>query len=238
MSVIFPKWTNVLPTAFAIGSLGGLCAVVGGFWYWATPKFFKVGYMPTQPESGFNHMLHAGKLGLDCRYCHTKVEKSPEANIPNVATCYGCHATAHVNLPSAQDAKTEFIRTKYAANESVAWRRIHKLPDYVRNFPHASHVKAGVSCYSCHGLILAMPVVHEAEPLGMGWCLTCHRGVTDSLQGKDNAAKYLVPHDKVTRLQFVQEQWMNDPAAHAGDARALLEAVHKAPPQNCGECHY
>ena len=52
MSVIFPKWTNVLPTALAIGGFLGLTSVVGGFWYYATPKFFKVGYMPTQPGGG------------------------------------------------------------------------------------------------------------------------------------------------------------------------------------------
>ena len=70
MSLMFPKWMNALPTVGAVAAVGGLCTVVAGFWYWATPEFWEVGYMPTQPYAGFNHQIHAGKLGLDCRYCH------------------------------------------------------------------------------------------------------------------------------------------------------------------------
>src|SRR5690606_5020836 len=138
---IFGRWMNTLPTAGAVLGLGGFCAIVGGFWYWATPKFWEVGYMPTQPGGGFNHQLHAGKLGMDCRYCHSKVEESPEANIPPVSVCYGCHAENNVQLPAEQHAKSQFVRDAYAANESIAWRRVHKLPDYVRNFPHNVHVR-------------------------------------------------------------------------------------------------
>ena len=50
------------------------------------------------------------------------------------------------------------MREAYAADQSIPWRRIHKLPDYVGNFPHHMHVDAGVSCYSCHGQIRGMPV--------------------------------------------------------------------------------
>ena len=37
----------------------------------------------------YSHKLHAGKLGIDCGYCHTNVDKSPIANYPNVETCMG-----------------------------------------------------------------------------------------------------------------------------------------------------
>jgi hypothetical protein len=186
LSVIFPKWMNALPTVGAVGAVGGLLSVVVGTWYYATPDFFEVGYSPTQPSSGFNHQIHAGKLGIDCRYCHTKVEKSPEANVPNVATCYGCHADNRVSpaKSSASVEKVQFIRDAYESDESIPWRRVHKLPDYVRNFPHDVHLNAGVSCYSCHGQIMSMPVVHQAEGLGMGWCLDCHRHPGSSVGGE------------------------------------------------------
>ncbi len=61
-TTLFPKWMNALPTIAAIGVVGGLTSIVGGFWYYATPKFFSAGYMPTQPGGGFNHQIHAGKL--------------------------------------------------------------------------------------------------------------------------------------------------------------------------------
>lgn len=234
--MIFGKWMNMIPTMGAIGALGGLCTVIGGFWYYATPKYWRVGYMPTQPSTGFNHQLHAGKLGLDCRYCHTKVEKSPEANIPNVATCYGCHAENHVSALIVPDERTKFIRDAYAKDESIEWRRVHKVPDYVRNFPHNAHVRAGVSCYSCHGLIPGQPVVNVTQPMSMGWCLTCHRDM------KDNPGAHIVPQDKVTNLFWVDEQMKKiaagQKAADGFDAVLQAQKLKLVAPENCGACHY
>lgn len=236
MSVIFPKWLNVLPTVAAVGGLLAATSVVGGFWYFATPKFFKVGYMPKQPGGGFNHQIHAGQLGIDCRYCHTKVEQSPEANIPNVATCYGCHADqrlAKLATNETHKTRTQFVRDAYAADKPIEWRRVHKVPDYVRNFPHNVHLNAGVSCYSCHGQITGMPVVYEVQPLSMSWCLDCHR----------NPAPNLVPKDMVTKLQWVETELKQrtekgDTNESSPEARRLLENIHTKPPQNCGACHY
>jgi len=216
---------NALPTIGAVAALGGLTAVVWGTWYWATPDFFEVGYMPTQPGGGFNHQIHAGKLGMDCRYCHTKIEQSAEANIPNVATCLGCHTDGRLSQKFDPGEKVRFIRDAYERDESVRWRRVHKLPDYVRNFPHAAHLRAGVSCYSCHGQITAMPVVYQRYGLGMGWCLDCHR----------DAGKNIVPHERITDLQWVQHT-LSDPQQRA-DGQALFDSLGLDPPQNCAACH-
>jgi len=235
LSVLFPKWMNALPTVGAIGAVGGLTAVVGAFWYWATPSFWNVGYMPKQPgPAGFSHQIHAGKLGMDCRYCHTKVEKSYEANVPNVATCYGCHADARLALLGTNEAhkqRTEFVREAYKADASIEWRRVHKLPDYVHNFPHQAHIRAGVSCYSCHGQITAFPEVHQVQPLTMSWCLDCHR----------QPAPNLVPPGKVTQLQWVEEQMkqrQGEPGAGSAEITAQIESLKLNPPTNCGACHY
>jgi len=236
VSVIFPKWMNVLPTVGAVGALLGGIGLVGGFWYYATPKFYRVGYMPKQPGGGFNHQIHAGKLGMDCRYCHTKIEQSPEANIPNVATCFGCHQAGSLQLQAADPQgphalKTDFIREAYAKDAPVEWRRVHKVPDYVRNFPHNVHLNAGVSCFSCHGRIDTMPVVFQAEALSMSWCLDCHR----------DPKAAMVPKDKVTDLQWVQDhlqQRRQGDAAAGTTAEQLVDSLKQAPPQNCGACHY
>jgi len=232
LSVVFPKWMNVLPTAFAIGSFGGLCAVVWGTWYWATPDFFEVGYMPQQPEAGFSHQIHAGKLGMDCRYCHTNVETSPEANVPPVSTCYGCHKEGRVSYEYAREEVTQYIRDAYEQDASIEWRRVHKLPDYVRNFPHHIHVNAGVSCYSCHGQIKAMPVVYQAESLAMGWCLDCHRGI------EKNPERFLVPEDKVTQLEWAQAHFDRVTRGDRAAAEEWVEERELNAPQNCGACHY
>jgi hypothetical protein len=236
VSSIFPKWLNILPTVAAVGGLLAATSVIGGFWYYATPKFFKVGYMPKQPGGGFNHQLHAGQLGMDCRYCHTKVEVSPEANIPNVSTCIGCHADGRLTklaINPDHKAKTEFMRTAYASDAPIEWRRVHKVPDYVRNFPHHVHVNAGVSCYSCHGQIAGMPIVYQAQSLSMSWCLDCHR----------EPSQYLVPKEKVTQLQWVEAEMKrrtkdNDDNKQSAEAQRLLKDLHSQPPQNCGACHY
>jgi len=234
VSLLFPKWFNAFPTAFALGGLCTATVAVAGVWYYFTPKFWAVGYEPTQPGGGFSHQIHAGKLGLDCRYCHTKVEESPEANIPNVATCMGCHADGRLKALAEKPAhkeKTEFLRTAFAADQSVEWSRVHKVPDYVRNFPHNAHVNAGVSCYSCHGDIQNMPVVRQAESLSMSWCLDCHR----------DSAPHLVEKDKVTQLAWVEQhlkerQQKGTEGLAAG--KKLAEDMHLAPPEHCAACHY
>ena len=227
---------NSFPTLAALAAVGGLTTAVCGFWYYATPKFWRVGYMPKQPGGGFNHAIHAGQLGMDCRYCHTKIEKSAEANIPNVATCFGCHAEGRLAKSAAQDAihveKTNFIREAYAKDAAIEWNRVHKVPDYVRNFPHNVHLNAGVSCFSCHGQITVMPEVTQVEPQSMSWCLDCHRRVATAPE------TVLVPKDKVTDLVWVQSEWFAKSEANAAQAKQLLQNLHDIPPQNCGACHH
>lgn len=240
MATLFPKWMNRLPTIAAVAGVCGVTAVVCGFWYYATPKYWRVGYQPIQPGGGFNHQLHAGQLGMDCRYCHTKVEKSAEANIPNVATCYGCHREGALKkfqdpmVPGheAHVAKTAFIRAAYAEDKSLEWTRVHKNPDYVRNFPHDAHVNAGVSCYSCHGRIDQMPVVNQVEPMSMSWCLDCHR---------EPKLAILEDKTKVTDLQYAETKLTerkNGVSNGSVDAQKILEHVKMNAPENCGACHY
>lgn len=232
MSTIFPRWTNALPTVMAAALVGGLTLVVGGVWYYVTPKYWEVGYMPTQPGGGFSHQIHAAQLGMDCRYCHTNVDKSAEANIPSAATCMGCHTPGLLQVSSRSaehNAKVGFIRDAYATDDPIPWRRVHKLPDYVRNFPHHAHVTAGVSCLSCHGNIARMPVVWQHESLSMGWCLDCHR----------NPEPSLVAREEVTRLFDLEPKFEpQNAAARLAEGKKFWEERKIAAPENCGACHY
>jgi hypothetical protein len=106
---------------------------------------------------------------------------------------------------------------------------VHKVPDYVRNFPHHIHVAAGVSCFSCHGQITAMPIVYQAQSLSMSWCLDCHR----------NPEQHLVPKDKVTQLVWVENHLKSRAANDAtASAEAIKVSLERQPPQGCGACHY
>ncbi len=48
------------------------------------------GYKPEQPIK-FSHVTHVKQNGIDCKYCHSTVEKSRHAGIPSSNVCMNCH---------------------------------------------------------------------------------------------------------------------------------------------------
>jgi hypothetical protein len=216
MANLFPKWSNSVPlkVVLAVTVLG--VTAVAGVTYYFTPKYSRVGYAPTQPVA-YNHYLHAEQLGIDCRYCHTYVDESGHANVPDAGTCMNCHSQVKKDSPLLEP-----IRNSYETGEPVEWVRIHKVPDYVY-FNHAVHVNRGISCVECHGKINEMEVVYHAEPMSMGWCLECHRNPEDSIR----------PLDEVYNLNWTPE----NAAAHAEWAEEAVKNWNVNPPQSCSGCH-
>ena len=123
---------------------------------------------PKQPIN-YSHKLHAGKLGMDCLYCHYGAIKSPIANIPAVSVCMGCHKIAVTDRPEIKKL-TEY----WNRGEPVPWVEVHKLPQHVK-FNHKRHVLANVACTTCHGPVQEMDVMYQYSSLKMGWCVSCHR---------------------------------------------------------------
>jgi len=195
--------------------------VVGGVWYYGTPKYTKVGYEPVQPVF-YSHAIHVGQLGLDCRYCHSAIEKSWYANLPSSSTCMNCH-----NQVLKDDPRLALVRDSAASGKPIEWIQVHHLPDFVY-FNHSVHVTRGISCVECHGQINEMDEVQHAKPLSMTFCLDCHR----------NPAARIRPIDKVTDLTW---KWSDDPAAAATKQAAFGEkAVREMRVeslQNCSTCH-
>ena len=122
---------------------------------------------PVQPIF-FRHDIHAGQYQIDCRYCHFSAEVSAQPGVPTVSTCMGCHTMVGSGNPEV--AK---LRAAAADQKPIEWTRIHTLPPFV-HFPHMRHVKAQVTCQTCHGPIETMARVSQVPSLKMGWCLTCH----------------------------------------------------------------
>lgn len=185
-SLPFPAWINrALPVGVLLVVLGGtywMGVIVLGF----LPSTQRVGYAPSQPVA-YSHALHAGKLGIDCRYCHNSVEETAHASIPPTQTCMNCHAT--IRAESTQLIK---IRESWSTGLPVEWVRVHDLPDFVY-FNHSAHVNRGVGCESCHGRIDKQEVVTQVESLTMGWCLGCHRDPEPNLR----------PRSETTTMGFV-----------------------------------
>ena len=221
MSDVFPKWTNRLPLMVIIAVLLVGSAVTAGCWYYFTNKYTNVGYMPVQPVA-FSHNIHAGQLGMDCRYCHNAVEKSWYSNIPASSVCMNCHSVV-----LKDDPKLALVRESYQTGKPIPWVQIHKLPDYAY-FNHSVHVNRGVSCVECHGSINKMDEVYQSKPLSMAFCLDCHR----------NPAAHLRPPDKITDLDW---KWSNDPLKAAELQKVNGEKfVHDwrvESMQNCSACH-
>jgi len=117
----------------------------------------------------FAHALHVTGLGIDCRYCHAEVERAAVAGLPPTTACVSCHddATLASNLFAP-------VRESLSSGRPIPWRRVAAVPDFVF-FNHAVHVRNGVACETCHGPVAQMPVVYQAAPLTMEWCLGCHR---------------------------------------------------------------
>lgn len=206
---IFPRSLNKLPAVVAVGAalLGG--AVVGGFWYYGTPKHLQVGYAPRQPVP-YSHRLHAGIMGMDCRYCHANVERSGEAMIPPTQTCMNCHS-----LVRTDSARLAPVRQSWQTGQPIPWVRIHRLPDHAY-FDHSVHISVGVGCSTCHGRVDQMDVVRQDQPLSMSWCLDCHR----------NPGPNLRPRDQITNME-----WRPEPSQQVTPQRRV------EPPQNCSGCH-
>ncbi|MFT7581388.1 MAG: hypothetical protein ACI9MR_003064 [Myxococcota bacterium] len=194
-----------------------LCGIVFIIWYWFSPKYTDVGYQPQQPVP-FSHALHAGEMGMDCRYCHNTVEDAAHAAIPPAATCMNCHE--NLDLGDRQ-RRVQPVFDAYEGKKPLEWVRVHMLPDYAY-FNHSVHVAAGVGCSSCHGRIDQMEVVYQAKPLSMSWCLDCHRGFEENLR----------PLDQVTKMDW--EPGATDYDWKTDEARVRHELI---PPEHCSGCH-
>ncbi len=126
------------------------------------------GYSPVQPIP-FSHQLHAGDHHIPCLYCHAGAQRSPEAPIPALNVCMGCHAVVATGKPDI-----EKLTAAYRAATPIQWVRVYDLPQFVK-FNHGMHVDAGVACQTCHGEVQDMTRVRQVRQFTMGQCMDCHR---------------------------------------------------------------
>ncbi len=214
---VFPRWSNSLGPALGITGVVGPLYVTLIIAYGFSPTTTDVGYQPIQPVP-FSHALHAGELGLDCRYCHNTVEYAAKAAIPPTQTCFNCHTQIHKDSPNLEP-----LWTSYQTGLPMQWRRVHDLPDFAF-FNHSAHVTRGVSCVECHGRIDKMEVVYQHERLSMGWCLSCHR----------HPEVHVRNPKLVTQLNWAFD-WSLDERRQEGARWITINEL--APSQDCSTCH-
>jgi hypothetical protein len=186
MSQIFHRSTNTFSRLTIFGSV-----FILGLFVWAFMQLDRSSYqtratMARDQPVPFSHAHHVGGAGIDCRYCHTTVENSSFANIPPTKTCMNCHSELWTTSPMLEP-----VRASFRTGQSIAWTRVHDLPDFVY-FNHSIHVNKGIGCESCHGRVDRMPLIWQETSLQMEWCLDCHR----------HPERYVRPKQFVTTMGY------------------------------------
>jgi cytochrome c7-like protein len=178
MPQIFHRSTNTISRVSIILAL----LLVAGFLGAAlelqrSPYYSWRGVRREQPVP-FSHQHHVAGLGLDCRYCHTSVEKSNFAGIPPTNTCMNCHRQIWTNAPMLEP-----VRESFRSGKSLVWTRVNQVPDFVY-FDHSIHINKGVGCNDCHGPVNKMPLMYAENTMQMEFCLNCHREPEKQLRPK------------------------------------------------------
>ncbi len=165
----------------------------------------------------FSHKHHVGDLGIDCRYCHTGVERAAYAGVPSTQTCMTCHSQIWTNA-----GVLEPVRASWRTRTPMRWNSVHRVAEYVY-FDHSVHVAKGVGCSECHGPVHEMQLMRQATPMTMGWCLDCHR----------NPGPHLRPREAIYDTAWTAR----DHADPDRDRRARAYVAHYGiAPQRLSDC--
>lgn len=169
MAQIFHRSANTISRVSIYGGTFLVIAVAYLAWAVNESPLYTDAKLPLEQPVPFSHKHHAAELGIDCRYCHTSVETSSFAGIPPTETCMTCHSQIWTN-----SSMLEPVRSSYATGQSLEWRRVNALPDFVY-FNHSIHIKKGIGCTTCHGQVGEMPITWKQNTLYMRWCVDCHK---------------------------------------------------------------
>jgi hypothetical protein len=215
MSQIFHRSAN---TISRVSIFGAVFVVAGLLWLFdevnRSPWVTQARVAREQPIQ-FSHERHVAGNGLDCRYCHTSVEESSFAGIPPTKTCMNCHSQIFSASPYLEP-----VRQSFRTDRSIAWTRVHDLPDFAY-FNHSIHVKKGMGCTTCHGQVDRMPLMWQEKSLQMEWCIDCHR----------TPERYVRPREAVFSVEY-------QPPANQLELGERLVAEYRIQKlTSCSTCH-
>jgi hypothetical protein len=217
MAQIFRPYADSVARVVMIAILVLPFAIVGIAYGVMWSPYITGQHLTLEQPVPFSHEHHAGQLGLDCRYCHTSVEKAAFASVPPTHTCMTCHSQLFTNAELLAP-----VRKSFAEHMPMKWTRVNRLPAYVY-FDHSIHIAKGVGCSTCHGRVDRMPLVQQASPLTMAWCLACHR----------DPAPHLRPREEIFNMSW------SPPGDQEQKGRDLVERYHIRIDHlsDCSVCH-
>lgn len=218
MPQIFHRSTNTIARASIFGVIFILLGALYLIMAFMRSDYNTQANVAREQPVQFSHKHHAGDDGIDCRYCHTSVEKAASAGIPSTKICMNCHSQLW--------NRTEYlepVRSSWKTGKPLHWTRVHDLPDFVY-FNHSIHVNKGVGCSTCHGRVDLMPLAMQVKSLQMEWCLDCHR----------QPEKYIRPKSEIFNMAW------EAPANQLEQGKKLASEYHLQTTQmltNCSTCH-
>lgn len=215
MAQIFHRSTNTISRVSVFGGIGIIVVLVATLAAINRSSYVtEVGVARSQPVQ-FSHKHHVSDDGIDCRYCHTSVEKSSFAGIPSTKICMNCHTQIWAESPILEP-----VRESFRTGKSLEWTRVHNLPGFVY-FDHSIHVHKGVGCTTCHGRVDQMPLMWRENTLYMEWCLECHR----------NPERFVRPREQVFNMDW------QPPSDQIALGQKLVREYKIAQLTSCSVCH-
>jgi formamidopyrimidine-DNA glycosylase len=215
MAQIFHRSTNTISRVSLFGGAAGIIVLVATLAAINRSSYLtEVGVARNQPVQ-FSHKHHVSDDGIDCRYCHTSVEKSAFAGIPSTQICMNCHTQIWAESPILEP-----VRESFRTGKSLEWTRVHNLPGFVY-FDHSIHVHKGVGCTTCHGRVDQMPLMWRENTLYMEWCLECHR----------NPERFVRPREQVFNMDW------QPPSDQIALGRKLVQQYKIESLTSCSVCH-
>jgi hypothetical protein len=218
MSQIFGRTSDMtLRACLALVALALPCAMIAGVAGFSTSYVSNLHTTPSQPIP-FSHEHHVGQLRIDCRYCHTSVERSSFAGMPSTKICMNCHSQIW-----NKSVMLEPVRASYRTGRPIEWQRVTNTPGFVY-FDHRIHIHKGMGCTTCHGQLDTMPITRQASSLLMEWCIDCHR----------HPEKFIRPKDEVFNVAYAAPENASELGRQLVNEYGIRSSHELT---SCSECH-
>ena len=177
MAQIFPPRVNVIAklVLLAIPTLLLFAWRGVGYKVMRSPYVTQQNVYVEQPVP-FSHEHHVGGLGLDCRYCHTSVETVALRRPAADPYLHDLPLAALDQRGMLAPVRESLARTGRSAGGASTACRTTSISTTASTSPTASAARPAT------GRSDEMPLMRQAAPLTMGWCLDCHRDPAPNLR--------------------------------------------------------
>src|SRR6266498_2631299 len=140
MAPLFRPKHNTLAQISLFVAAAGAAGVPLGLMLYARTPYARGMQDPVEQPIQFDHRHHTRDEGIDCRYCHNTVDRSPAASVPQTQLCLNCHAQVWNKSPLLEPVRESFFK-----NKPIKWNRVYEMPAVEKATPLTMSW-----CLECH----------------------------------------------------------------------------------------